>query len=75
MFYRTTLHDNMTGTATQGVAYVWQAFTSHWREIGRTNHFKTYPRSVRARNAANRLCFKDAERRGVHSSGVEIVIE
>lgn len=75
IYYRTTLTDNSDGKSTSGTCYVWNAFTGHWRYIGTTNNFRTYPRDVRARNAARRLAFKDATRRNIHLSSVDIVEE
>lgn len=75
MYYRSTLTDTADGTATFATLYVWQAFSSHWREMTRTNNYRAYPRSVRARDAARRLAFKDAKRRGVHTANVGIVEE
>lgn len=75
IYYRTQLADTHDEKATFGITSVWQAFSSHWREIGRTNNFRTYNRSVRARNAANRLAYKDCERRGLPVASIGIVVE
>lgn len=75
IYYRTQLADTADGKATFGITSVWQAFSSHWREIGRTNSFRVYNRSVRARDAARRIAVKDCERRGLPVANIGIVEE
>lgn len=49
MNYRTKLYDTSDGTATFGIAERLSEDGVSWREIGRTNNFRVYPRTVRAR--------------------------
>ena len=55
MQVNTETFDNQDGTATAGVASI-RRFDGTWREIGRTNFYREYPRMVRARTAADNLC-------------------
>ena len=55
MNFRTTVFDNYDGTASHGVVEVQDPRTGAWRRCDQTREYRTYPRMVRARTAAESL--------------------
>lgn len=53
--FKTELTDMRDGRATYGSAFVRDA-RGAWRWIGQTRSYRTYPRAVRARDAAVHIC-------------------
>jgi hypothetical protein len=54
--YKTEVRDNVDGTASYGAAFVLSNNGVSWLLIGHTKNYRTYPRMVRARSAAEHLC-------------------
>ena len=53
--FKTEIRDTHDGKASFGAAFV-RANSGAWLLIGHTKNYQTYPRSVRARSAAEAIC-------------------
>lgn len=56
MQYKTELRDTCEGNATYGAAFMLARDGVTWLLIGHTRNYRTYPRLVRARVAAETIC-------------------
>jgi hypothetical protein len=62
MKYKTEVRDNRDGTASYGAAFVLASDGKTWLLIGHSRNYATYPRTVRARAAAESLCRQHARK-------------
>jgi hypothetical protein len=59
--FKTEVRDCSDGKTSYGAAFI-QSAAGGWLIIGYTNNYRTYPRAVRARDAATRICRKYARK-------------
>lgn len=72
--YKTEVRDTHDGKASYGAAFV-QMNNGAWSLIGHTKDYRTYPRAVRARAAADALCRQHANWPSLEciAQGMEII--